>query len=554
MRVFEFRRRAHGQRRADRADVGLELLLQPRRDVRGDELREDLLVRELLRDDVFQPVEADELVEVLRGDHHRAGNHDAHPLVHVVLAVLDEHGVHEGQPAGLAAERALADACEGYGVAVCRRVEARHDALAQQTAVVADEVHQHAAVFGDRGEMALVVPADGGRQGKEAPRVEPLRKVVLRGVVFERPVGDRGDHLLHLREVPGAADLGARLGVLEYEVAEGELAVDEVVQLREERLGVLGDEPRPECRGLLAEGRLGGLQQHGHQRVVLADAAAEVDAGVELLALGRIVAVQDEPHVGDDAQQVLLVAFVQLRGLLVAAGQQDLGPGALAEDLLLRVEGVLDELGVLQQDEFVELGQVGRVEADRVLDEQDGLHASFADVLGGVHLVLDELDDGDDELRVAVPAEDVVQSRAVLLLYPAVDVLRKGGQQRHGDIPMALLDDAGEGEDVGLAHVVHGEDEVERIVAGERLERFGRRADACERGGIREVQVDILLVDLRFDVPVLLEDVAVVAAAHEQDFVNPVFHEPVGEPAAVGHVPFDRFVHRFDNSLIREQK
>ena len=119
----------------------------------------------------------------------------------------------------------------------------------------------------------------------------------------------------------------------------------------------------------------------------------------------------------------------------------------------------------MQQDEFVELGQVGRVEADRVLDEQDGLHASFADVLGGVHLVLDELDDGDDEFRVAVPAEDVVQSRAVLLLYPAVDVLRKGGQQRHGDIPMALLDDAGEGEDVGLAHVVHGEDEVERIVA-----------------------------------------------------------------------------------------
>ena len=58
-----------------------------------------------------------------------------------------------------------------------------------------------------------------------------------------------------------------------------------------------------------------------------------------------------------------------------------------------------------------------------------------------------------------------------------------------------------------------------------------------------EVQVDILLVDLRFDVPVLFEDVAVVAATHEQDFVDAVFHEPVGDLAPVGHILFQAFVH-----------
>jgi len=75
-------------------------------------------------------------------------------------------------------------------------------------------------------------------------------------VVFERPVGDRGDHLLHLRQVLRAADLGARVWVLENEVAEGELFGDVVVQLREQRLGVLGDESRTQLRGLFAESHL----------------------------------------------------------------------------------------------------------------------------------------------------------------------------------------------------------------------------------------------------------------------------------------------------------
>ena len=175
-------------------------------------------------------------------------------------------------------------------------------------------------------------------------------------MVFEGPVGDRGDHLLHLRQVFRAADLGPRVGVLEDEVPEGEFHGDVVVQLREQRLGILGDESRAQLRGLLAEGHLRRLQQYGHQRIVFADAAAEVDAGVEFLALGRVVAAEHEPHVGDHAQQVFLVTFVQFHGLLVTACQQDFRACAFAQHLLLLVEGVLQEFGVLEQQQFVDLG------------------------------------------------------------------------------------------------------------------------------------------------------------------------------------------------------
>ena len=72
---------------------------------------------------------------------------------------------------------------------------------------------------------------------------------------------------------------------------------------------------------------------------------------------GGSLAVEYEPHVGNHAQHVLLVTVVKLHGLLVVGGEQDLGACAFAQDLLLFVEGVLQEFGVLQQDQFVEFGR-----------------------------------------------------------------------------------------------------------------------------------------------------------------------------------------------------
>lgn len=213
--------------------------------------------------------------------------------------------------------------------------------------------------------------------------------------------------------------------------------------------------PARKLAGLYLELGLRRLQQDGHQRVVGLDAAAEVDARVAFLALGRVVAVQHEPNVGDHAQNVLLVTVVEFHGLLVIGGQRDFRPGTLAQNLLLLVEGILEEFCVLQQDQLVELGQVGRVETYRVLDEQDGLHAAVGDVLLGVHFILDQLDDGHDQVGIAVPAEDVVEPRAILLLQTAVDVLREGGEQRDRDLGVAFLDDLGKREYVQLPDVVY---------------------------------------------------------------------------------------------------
>lgn len=62
--------------------------------------------------------------------------------------------------------------------------------------------------------------------------------------------------------------------------------------------------------------------------------------------------------------------------------------------------------------------------------------------------------------------------------------------------------------------------------------------DARQRGRVRHVECrcKIFLVDLRFDMPVLLggDVVVVVAAIMSSDLVDAVFHEPVVEFLSVG--------------------
>ena len=406
----------------------------------------------------------------------------------------------------------------------------------------------------DRVEVVAVEGADRGRQREQTTRIEPLREVVLRGVILEHRVGDVGNQLLHIAQILGATDEGAVRWVLEYEIAKGKFALDIVGQLLVQRLRSLVDESHTKLLCVSLETLLGRLQQNGHQRIVVANQAAEVDACVLLLVRRTIGRVERKSDVRDDTQQVVFVALVDPHGVLVVGCQQDLRTGTLTQNLLLLVVGIFQELTILQQHKFVDRGQVGRVVADRVLDQQNRLHATLQNILVGIHSVLDELDDGDDQVGIAVPAEDVVESRAILLLDTAIDILREAGQQHHGHLRIALLDDAREGKHVGLTHVVHRQNEVETTLRLQSLQRLRGRTDARQRGRVAHIEVHILLVDLRFDAAVLFEDIAVVAATYEQDFVDSVAHKSerhVARLATRGRI--NCVVHHINSRLCRQK-
>ena len=125
-------------------------------------------------------------------------------------------------------------------------------------------------------------------------------------------------------------------------------------------------------------------------------------------ASARSSPVPGEAGVADGAEQVVAVAPVEVQRLLEVGGEQDLRAGAHAQELLRQVDAVGHQLLGLPHDLGVQHGQVGRVEADRVLDQQDAAHVAVARVVVDVPAVLDVLDDGQQEPHVAGPDEGAV--------------------------------------------------------------------------------------------------------------------------------------------------
>ena len=228
-----------------------------------------------------------------------------------------------------------------------------------------------------------------------------------------------------------------------------------------ESLGCLADKAHTEPFGNAAHALLGGLHQERHSRVVVLYQAAEADSGVYLLVLRPVALVDDKAHIGDDSYDVGLVAPVEGDGIVVVGRHKDFRSGTLAHNLLLFVQGVAYRLAVLLEDKFVEQRQIGGVVAHRILHQEYGPHPHLQYVLIGVELVLQELDDGDDDVRAVVPAEHIIDAGAVAALDVTVDFPRERAQQNYRSPRPEGLGLTRETEDIQFPDIVHRDDQVE---------------------------------------------------------------------------------------------
>ena len=184
--------------------------------------------------------------------------------------------------------------------------------------------------------------------------------------------------------------------------------------------------------------------------------------------------MQHQSHIRNHTQQILLIARIGLQCLLVTGCKKHLGSGTLTADLLLLVVGILQELAILHKDNLVKLRQIGRVETNRVLHQQDSLHATFQDVALGIELILHQLDDRDQQVSITVPAEDIVDGVTLLLVNLTIDLLRERCKQHHRQVRVQLFHLTGEVEYVGLAHVVHRKHKVEVVTHRQQRQRIAR--------------------------------------------------------------------------------
>ncbi len=290
-------------------------------------------------------------------------------------------------------------------------------------------------------------------------------------------------------------------------------------------LGVLVDEMRAALLRQPALVGLGGLHDERDEVVFGADGRQE-------LVSRRLVypPAARETAVADDSQRVLLETGIQVPSLLVGAGEHDFRTSAHAQGLKLRVQGFGGELQALLEHETVEVGQYGRVETDGVLHQQYHLHAGFH-VVFQVHLVFYQLDDGEEQVGVAQPAEHVVEDGEVHVLHALPDAVAERGKHDDGNGGIVRLYAQRDVEHVAVVRARHADNQVEDVPL-QLLLRFLARGRLEEAGRIAQAELHVLVENLLFHPAVVLQHEGVVRVRDEQHVENAPFHQvhEVGVP------------------------
>ena len=464
-----------------------------------------------------QVVLAHEIVEDIGPQHQGARDGDRHPGVFPRVEVPGQDAVHEGQAAGLAADGAAADDAE-LGIVLVKRTGIGDDgAAAAGDAGRRDQLLQprpRRLGIGGEGLAHRVGQGELGAGAQPAVQVAAGERR-LHGAV--RQLAGGREKLVQVGDA--LASIRFRSG--DHQVAEAELAGKEALQVAQQGRRILGQEGDAGAGGHGLRSFVARLQQHGQARFPGAHRFHEADPRLRVDG-----PVAGKAGVGDDAQELVLEFLEDGRGLLVGRGQVHARPGVLAQQPLREGEVLLEQRFGQVAQHGKNKGQVGGIEVDGVLDQQDVLHSDQPGVALGVPAVLDELDDPQQHVAVALPDEDPLQGAAVVQLEQALQLRGVVGQSDHRQLGVDRLHLAAEGKGVHVAKAHDRDDQVEFFLL-DPLQGVLAAADADEAGDISQLPQLVCFQQQVLQAPVLLQHEIIVEAGHQQELLDLVGHETV---------------------------
>lgn len=157
---------------------------------------------------------------------------------------------------------------------------------------------------------------------------------------------------------------------------------------------------------------------------------------------------------------LFLYFFVNVNSFFVSTCQHYFGSSTHAQGTLVGIQGFGREFLTLLQHEFIEIRQYGRIEADAVFYQQNGLDAYLVDVMLQVHFVFYQLDDGYQQVGISQPAENVFERAEVFVGYAFGDAVTEGGQYHHRDVGILPFDITCHVETFVVACSRHADNEV----------------------------------------------------------------------------------------------
>ena len=316
----------------------------------------------------------------------------------------------------------------------------------------------------------------------------------------------------------GACDLGP-VRHPEDEVAEPEVIDHELPQIVQQRRRVLEQKRRAHRTRQRLVFLAARLQHHGNVGLPRPNPPGELDARV-----GRQRAAHRELDVGDDAEDVLLVLDEMAPGVLERAAEKDFRPRLQAHQPVREVDALGHEPQRVVHQLGIDHRQERRIEADVVLDHEDGLHAERAGVVDDVDPILHQLDDGGQDADVALPEEHAGEIARVVRGHEIGDGAAVVGEQRHGRVGARLAEAARERQRVHVADVKRAEHQVV-AAAGRPRQRLRAGRDPRQRGGMAEVEIEELAQDELVQLTVLGQRERIVQARDEQDLLHAEFRQ-----------------------------
>ena len=443
MRVLEQRRRAHGYRRIDSIEEGEEVSDESIGQLRLQEVFQYLIIRSITQSDGPQVVLIHELIEIIGTEHHRLGNHDLGVLILVEFWMTLDDIVEESQTSTLASQRAFTDTGE-VGIAVeLQTVEDGDNTDILHPTILHDRIEDNLTVH---IHILQLMPGDmlqERRHREDGTCRQPTAHVVARDMIAQRVGRNLEDIVLQLLQRGDTGNLFLRNRVTEDEIAKAHVFLDELTQVDIHLLRVLVNEMELLRLSLLTVLRLRALENQWHILVVAANLMKQFQTSLSITILhmtqSTVGGLHRETGIADDTQHIITITVIPLHRLLVVGGQHHLRTTTFTLGGSMGVQRLGREVLRLCQNIIIEVREHGRIETDIILYEQDHLHACLTDIVLNIHLVLNQFDDGEDQVRIAQPTEHVIEDSHILVLDTFGDTMRERGEHHTRNLWSHLL-------------------------------------------------------------------------------------------------------------------
>ena len=486
-----------------------------------EEVLQDFIIAGIAQSYRIEIVTHHELVEDIGTEHHGFRNLHGGILILIELRMALDDIVEKGKSSTLSAQGSLANAgkvgilIELHSIKHCNNTEILH------VTVLHDGIEDDLPVG---IHILQLLPGDVLQEGgnrEDGTGTKPAAHVVATDMIEHRIVRDVEDIILQLLQTMDAHDFLVGFRIAEDEIAEAHVLLHQATEIHTHLLGVLIYEAESLgfCLGTVVA--LGTLDDKRHERIGLADVTEEAQSGIRTFltseGIGTVLGIhlllhlvaeslggtlQRESGIADDTQGIVGILIVEFLRLFVGTGEHHLRTATHSHRGSMAVEGFLGKILALLKDIAVEVGQDGTVEAHGVFYQEYHLHACLPDIVLQVHLILNELDDGEDEIGVAQPAEYVIEDAEVFVLHSLGDAVGERGEYHAVDIWELALDIARHIEGIVVGISRHTDDEVDDGGSQYLGSLFGG-GDLGEGWGVTESQLHIFIIYLLLDASII---------------------------------------------------